>query len=139
MSHKIECLWKSNMTFEAEVDAHLITMDTDPMVGGDGKGPRPKLLLLAGLAGCTGMDVVSILKKMRIEPEYFNIAVEGDLTEEHPKYYNKIHIIYSIKGKNLDIEKVQKAVELSQEKYCGVSAQLRLGAEITYEIHLNEE
>lgn len=139
MSHKIECIWKSNMTFEAEVDNHIITMDTDPMVGGEGMGPRPKLLLLAGLAGCSGMDVVSILRKMRIEPEYFNIAVEGDLTEDHPKYYNKIHIIYSLKGKDLDIEKVQKAVDLSKEKYCGVSAQLRFGAEITYEIRLNED
>jgi putative redox protein len=139
MSHKIECLWKSNMTFEADVDDHIITMDIDPMVGGEGLGPRPKLLLLAGLAGCTGMDVISILKKMRLEPEYFNISVEGDVKEEHPKYYNKIHIIYFLKGKDLDMEKVQKAVELSQEKYCGVSAQLRMSAEITYEIRLNED
>ncbi len=70
------------------------------------------------------MDVISMLKKMRVEPSYFNVDVDGELSEEHPRYYHKIHITYTIKGKNIAPEKVEKAVNLSQERYCGVSAML---------------
>lgn len=136
MKTKIECTWKQDMTFEADVNGFKITMDAEPGVGGGNKGPRPKPLTLVSLAGCTGMDVISILTKMRAEPEYFNVAVEGELTEEHPKYYHKIHVIYELKGKDVDIEKVEKAVNLSRDRYCGVFALLRAGAEITYEIKL---
>jgi len=80
------------------------------------------------------MDVVSILKKMRVEPEYFNIRVEAEMTEEHPKHYTAMHIIYEFKGENLEMEKLQKAVNLSQEQYCGVSAAYRKAMEITQEI-----
>ena len=83
------------------------------------------------------MDVVSILKKMKVEPEYFNIRIEADLTEEHPKVYSKVHIIYEFKGKDLEREKLQKAIELSQEKYCGVSAMYRKAMEVSYEIVIN--
>lgn len=138
MNHKIECRFKGNMTFEAEVDNHIITMDIDRSAGGEGKGSKPKLLLLAGLAGCTGMDVVTILRKMQLEIDDFTISVNGSQREEHPMYYENIHIIYTLKGKNIDIEKVKKAVELSQEKYCSVSAQLKKSAKITYEIYVNE-
>lgn len=124
------------MTFEAEVNGFKIMMDADPAVGGGNSGPRPKPLTLVSLGGCTGMDVISILRKMHAEPEFFNVSVEGELTEEHPRYYHKIHVIYELKGKNVDIEKVQKAVILSQDKYCGVSALLRFGAEITSEIRI---
>jgi len=126
------------MNFEAEVNDHLIILDTDEAAGGENKGPKPKTMLLASLAGCTGMDVISILKKMRIEPEYFNIVVEGELTEEHPKYYKTIHITYEIKGENLEIDKIEKAIQLSQEKYCGVTAMLNKAAEITFEIKIIE-
>lgn len=136
MKTKIDCAWKQDMTFEADVNGFKIMLDADPAVGGGNNGPRPKPLTLASLGGCTGMDVISILKKMHAEPEFFNISVEGELTEEHPKYYHKIHVIYELKGRNVDIEKVQKAVSLSQDKYCGVSALLRFGAEITSEIRI---
>lgn len=136
MKNKIECKWKNNMSFDAEVNEHIVVFDADESVGGENKGPRPKTMLLAALAGCTGMDVISILKKMRIEPEYFNVVVEGELTDEHPKYYKTIHITYEIKGVNIEFEKIEKAVELSQEKYCGVSAMLNKVAEITHEIKL---
>jgi len=118
------------------VNGFKIMIDADEAVGGTNLGPRPKPLTLVSLAGCTGMDVISILKKMRIEPEYFNVGVEGELTEEHPKYYHKIHIIFEMKGSNLDIEKVEKAVNLSRERYCGVSALLGFGAKITHEIRI---
>ena len=80
------------------------------------------------------MDVVSLLNKMRVPFEDIKIKVTAELTEEHPKYYHKIHLTYLIKGKDLDDVKVRKAVSLSQEKYCGVSAMLRKVAELTYEI-----
>jgi putative redox protein len=136
MKAKIDCTWKENMAFEAEVNGFKIPLDAEPAVGGLNSGPRPKPLTLVSLAGCTGMDVISILKKMRIEPEYFNVAVEGDMTEEHPKYYHKIHVIYELKGKDIDLEKVEKAVNLSRDRYCGVFALLVKGAEITYEIRI---
>lgn len=122
------------MAFEAEVNGFKITIDADEAVGGENRGPRPKALTLVSLAGCTSMDVISILRKMRVEPEYFNVEVEGELTEEHPKYYHKIHVKYFFRGKDLPEAKIKKAVSLSEDRYCGVSELLRKGAEITSEI-----
>jgi putative redox protein len=136
MKTKIDCAWKQDMAFEADVNGFKIMLDAEPTVGGMNSGPRPKPLLLVALAGCTGMDVISILKKMKVEPAFFNISVEGELTEEHPKYYNKIHIIYELKGENIEREKVEKAVNLSRDKYCGVNALLQFGAEISHEIRI---
>jgi putative redox protein len=134
MKHEITSTWKSEMHFSSEVNGHQVEMDAGDLVGVNNHGPRPKPLLLASLAGCTGMDIVSLLKKMRVEADNFQIRVEGELTEDHPKYYHKIHVTYIFKGTNLDQQKIKKAVDLSQEKYCGVSAMLRKAAEITYEI-----
>lgn len=134
MKHKVDTSWQGNMKFDAVVSGHHVVMDALPAVGGNDEGARPKELMLAALAGCTGMDVVSILKKMRIEPAYFNIKVEAEMTEEHPKHYTAMHIIYEFKGEDLEIAKLQKAVELSQERYCGVSTAYRKGMEITHEI-----
>lgn len=88
-------------------------------------GARPKQLLLASLAGCTGIDVVSLLAKMRVEYSDFSLSVEADLTDEHPKVYSAIYLTYHIKVNEADKEKVEKAVKLSEEKYCGVSAMLK--------------
>jgi len=134
MKHKISNTWKEKMAFEAEVNGFKITIDADEAVGGENRGPRPKALTLVSLAGCTSMDVISILRKMRVEPEYFNVEVEGELTEEHPKYYHKIHVKYFFRGKDLPEAKIKKAVSLSEDRYCGVSELLRKGAEITSEI-----
>lgn len=136
MKGKVECTWKEDMAFEAEVNGFKIALDADPAVGGKERGPRPKPLALVALAGCTGMDVISILKKMRIEPSYFNVSVEGELTEEHPRYYEKIHLVYEFKGNDLPMEKLEKAVNLSQERYCGVTAMLQKAASITHEIRI---
>jgi len=122
------------MAFEVEVNNHKFMIDATEAVGGKNKGPRPKPLVLAALGGCTGMDVISILRKMRSEPEYFNIAVSAESTDEHPKYYHKIHITYSFKGKDLQMEKLEKAVIMSQERYCGVTAMLGKASQITHEI-----
>jgi putative redox protein len=136
---KISSQWLSKMTFEASVNGHSVTMDADSSVGGEDRGPRPKPLLLVSLAGCTGMDVISLLNKMRVSFSGLKINVSGELTEEHPKIYKKIHIAYIITGKDIDKAKVEKAVVLSQDKYCGVSAMLKKASEITYQIDVITE
>jgi putative redox protein len=136
MKHLIETTWKGNMKFEALLSGHSLLMDAMQDVGGMDSGPRPKELMLASIAGCTGMDVISILNKMRVETEYFNVKVDAELTDEHPKHYNKMHLIYQFKGKNLEFEKLKKAIDLSQDKYCGVSAVYKKTMELSYEIEI---
>jgi len=138
MKDKITATHNSKMAFELEVNGHKFIIDAAEKVGGEDRGPRPKPLMLASLAGCTAMDVISILKKMRIEPDYFNVSVEGELTEEHPKYYNKMHVIYEFRGKNLPMDKLQKAINLSEDRYCGVSAIYKKVMPITSEIKILE-
>ena len=138
MKDKISSIWKENMSFEADIQGFKIMLDADESVGGESKGPKPKALTLVSLAGCTAMDVISILRKMRIKPEYFNVEVEGELTDEHPKYYHHIHIVYIFKGKDLPMDKLEKAVNLSQDRYCGVSVLLGKGATISSEIVVGE-
>lgn len=131
---KVNVNWSGDMAFDVEINGFNLKIDADEKVGGQNQGPRPKPFLLVSLGGCTGMDVISILKKMRVEPDYFNVEVSGELTDEHPKYYNKLHIRYIFKGENLPMEKLEKAVNLSQDRYCGVSAMLNKAATITHEI-----
>lgn len=138
MKDKITATHNSKMAFELEVNGHKFIIDADDKVGGEDKGPRPKPLMLASLAGCTAMDVISILKKMRVEPDYFNVSAEGELTEEHPKQYNKIHIVYEFRGKNLPMDKLQKAISLSENRYCGVSVIYKKVIPMTSEIRILE-
>jgi putative redox protein len=135
---KSEVELKDGMHFVGKLDGFDIPIDAETNVGGQGKGPKPKGLLLTSLAGCTAMDVVSILRKMRIEPESFSVEVEAGVTEDHPRVFRTIRVIYRLKGKGLTREKVEKAVNLSQEKYCGVSAMLKKTAPIEYEIVIEE-
>ncbi len=130
--------WLSNMAFEADVHGHKIIIDAGPNAGGENRGPRPKPLMLASLGGCTAMDVISILKKMRIEVNEFNVRVEGELTEGHPKHFIKIHVVYEFTGKDLPMDKLKKAVELSEERYCGVSAVYKKTMVMTSEIVVKE-
>ena len=136
---KVKVKWLENMAFSAEVSGHEIIIDAPEKAGGQDRGTRPKPLMLAALAGCTGMDVVSILKKMRVEPDDFSVVVEGELTEEHPKHFISMHVIYEFTGKNLPMEKLQKAVNLSEERYCGVSATYRKALGLTSEIKIIEK
>jgi putative redox protein len=138
MKDIINVSWTGDMAFEAIINEHRILLDASPEVGGKNTGPRPKPLLMASLAGCTGMDVISILKKMKIEVAGFNMKVEGTLTEEHPKQFTAMHLIYEFKGHNLPRDKIKHAIELSQEKYCGVSATLKKAITISYEITIIE-
>jgi len=135
---EVKVQYLENMAFKANVNGHEIVLDAAEQVGGEDRGPRPKPLMLTALAGCTGMDVVSILKKMRVEFDDFNVTVEGDLTEEHPKQFYKMNVIYEFKGTNLPMEKLKKAVSLSEERYCGVSASYKKAMEITSEIRIIE-
>ena len=134
--HTVTTTWQSNMVFDAEVGEHHVVMDADRKFGGNERGPRPKRLLLASLGGCTGMDVVSLLKKMRIAYEGFRITAQGEPSPEHPTVYTSIHLIYEFRGTDLPLDKLRKAVDLSQERYCAVSAMLRRAAELTYEIKI---
>ncbi|MBN2638591.1 MAG: OsmC family protein [Bacteroidales bacterium] len=134
MSTKVNVTWKDNMAFEANVNGFNIMLDAEERVGGQNQGPRPKPLTLVSLGGCTGMDVISILNKMRVTPDFFDIEVEAEMTEEHPRYFNKIHIKYTFKGNDLPMEKLEKAVTLSQDRYCGVSEMLRKSSELSHEI-----
>lgn len=136
MKSDVNIKWMGNMAFEGEIGGHKIILDADESVGGENKGPRPKPLMLMALAGCTGMDVVSILKKMRVELDDFQVSVEGELTEEHPRYYKEMKVVYQFKGKNLSLEKLEKAVNLSEERYCGVSALYKKAIPITNEIRI---
>ncbi len=136
MKHSVDTSWKGNMTFEASVSGHPVVMDAMPEAGGENKGARPKELMLAALAGCTGMDVASILKKMRVAFTDLKIRVEADVTEEHPKHYERMHIIYEFTGDNLPMEQLKKAVDLSQERYCGVSHVYKKTMPVTYEIRV---
>lgn len=135
---KVNVEWTSGMAFQGEANGHKIMLDADEKVGGTGQGPRPKPLLLLAVGGCTGMDVIPILKKMQVVPDYFNMVIEGDVTEDHPKTYTKIHIIYEFRGKDLPVDKLTKAITLSQDKYCGVSATLKKALPITWEIRILE-
>jgi len=128
--------WLDNMSFESEVNGHKIIVDAKPEVGGQNRGPRPKTLMLAALGGCTSMDVVSILKKMRVEFKSLNVVVEGDLSEEHPRRFQKMHVIYEVEGDDLPLDKIEKAVSLSEERYCGVNAVYREAIELSSEIRL---
>lgn len=137
MKTSLNVNWIENMSFETELNGHKLVIDAAPENGGDNKGPRPKALMLLALAGCTGMDVVSILKKMKVEYERLSIEVQADMTEEHPMHYTKMHVIYKIWGNDLPLDKIQKAVSLSDERYCGVSAAYKKGMQLTHEIQVN--
>ncbi|MFV0471698.1 MAG: OsmC family protein [Paludibacteraceae bacterium] len=136
MKHSIKTEWKGNMAFETELDGHKLIVDTAKDAGGYDLGPRPKALMLAALSGCTGMDVVSILKKMRVDFKSCNIYVEANVTEEHPKHYNSMHLTYEFTGKNLPQDKLEKAVNMSLETYCGVGAVYKKSMEVTTEIKI---
>ena len=126
------------LAFEGEVNGFKIVLDAEPHVGGKDRGPRPKPLMKLSLAGCTAMDVISIIYKMRIQLDDFKVHVDGELTEEHPKHYSSMHVIYEFTGANLPYEKLEKAVKLSQDRYCGVSYLYKKVMKFSYEILVHD-
>mgnify|MGYP001386698732 CR=1 FL=1 len=125
---------KENMSFDVNVNGHKIVLDRTHEFGGNNSGPRPKSMMLVALAGCTGMDVVSLLRKMRIPFDDLEIEVDGNITDEHPKHFDQMHIIYRIKGQEIPLDKVNKIIELSLEKYCGVTYSYAKAMTITHEL-----
>ena len=136
MKHTIISEWKGGLEFQADVDGHKVITDAPVESNGLDHGSSPKKLQLVALAGCTGMDVVTILQKMRVNVASCNITVEGEMREEHPKYYEKMHVIYEFTGQDLPMEKLEKAVKMSEETYCGVEALYKRAIEVTSEIRI---
>jgi len=121
------------VTFAGKANSnHWVTMDGPEKVGGSSAGNTPKELLLISLAGCTAGDVISILEKKRVKLNDFEINISADLTEEHPKVFKKIDLEYVFYGDNVPAKDVERAIELSQTKYCGISAMLRKAMEINH-------
>ena len=138
MSHKTTTHWKGGMLFESDnPSGKTVLMDT--VVNGQSErfGLSPKAMMLSSLAGCSGVDIVEILEKMKVVDYKLSIDAEGFLTDEHPRYYHKVHVDYHFYGKDLNPKKINKAVTLSVEKYCGVMEMFRQFATVTTEIHIH--
>jgi len=128
---KTTTVWKTGEAFESSFANSKIELDGHA-------GFSPKALLLTGLAGCTGIDVVGILEKMRVPFADLYIEAEADQTDEHPRVFKDIHLIYHVKSGEENREKIKKAIDLSLEKYCGVAAMLKKNSNIRYEIVISE-
>ncbi len=128
------------LTLVGKADSgHWVPIDTVSQLDGNEGGTKPMELVLLALGGCTAMDVLSILKKMRITPDDFKIDIEAENADEHPKVFTHIKMNYRFYGKELNKSKLEKAVNLSQDRYCSVSAMLSKTAEIEYNIQINDK
>lgn len=132
----MEVVWKKRMAFETHTPSgHTVILDAADDVGGLNTGPRPTEMLLHATASCTGIDIVSILNKMRQPIEAFEMKIDGVRATDHPKRFTAIHILYILKGE-LSEDRVRRAIELSVERYCSVSHSLN--ATLTYSYQLND-
>ena len=132
-TNHISTQWKGNMAFESNNPSGIsLRIDAGPENGGESSGYRPKALMLSSLAGCTGLDVASLIKKMKLEVEDFHIETIGHLTEEYPQYYDRVEVEYHFYGPSLQEKKLQRAVDLSIEKYCGVTEMFKQFAELEF-------
>jgi putative redox protein len=138
MAHEIETQWMGKMQFNALVNGHTIVMDAPERVGGEDNGPIPKPFVLTALSGCTGMDVVALLRKVNKEIDSFEIKVTGDLTKIAPIEYTAVHLVYTFKGDLSHQAAALKAVTDSQEKFCGVSSMLKRIIPVTWDIVYND-
>ena len=128
------------ITFVGKTDSnHWVTMDGTIEFGGSDAGIRPKELLLLGLGGCTGSDVASILKKKRVKLDGFEINIKTEVTEEHPQVFTDLHIEYVFYGNDIDKNAVERAIELSQTKYCGVTKMLEKAVNISHSYRIEED
>jgi putative redox protein len=135
---KLRSVWTEKMRFTAEVDNHSVPMDTKPPIGDD-TAITPKQMLVAAICGCTGMDVVALLKKYKQPLSKFEIEAEATVTEgAHPIVFKEVKLLFKLEG-SLEKEKVLEAIALSQTKYCSVSAMLSKAFPINYTVQLNSE
>jgi len=134
---KCRVKWLDHMSFVGESDSgHSVVMDGSPDIGGRDLGVRPMEMLLLGLGGCTAIDVVSILHKSRQAIVDCEVEIEAERADEIPKVFTRIHVHFIVSGRDLDSKKVQKAVELSADKYCSASRMLEKAAEITHDFEV---
>lgn len=140
MAVKVSTKWLGEMRFEStNPSGHNLFIDAGEENGGKSEGYRPKALMLSGLAGCSGLDVASLIKKMKLNVDDFNIDVEANLTDEHPKFYDKVAMHFHFYGEDLNKKKLQKAVDLSIEKYCGVMEMFRQFSELDIKTHFHNK
>lgn len=128
---KVQTTWRSEQHFSSSQEGQTIEVD-----GEKNKGMSPKALLLAAIAACSGIDIVEILGKMKVPFSDFSVDVESEQTEEHPRVFKDIHILYKMKTPKTNEEKVRKAIGLSLDKYCGVSAMLKKNSVVHYDLEL---
>jgi putative redox protein len=137
MKHEIETMWMGKMQFNALINGHTVIMDAPERVGGEDNGPIPKPFVLSALSGCTGMDIVAILRREGRQLQEFNLKVSGEISKQPPLEYTSTHIVYEMKGNAEDKEAALDAVMLSQEKICGVSHMLKRIIPVTWEVIYN--
>jgi putative redox protein len=139
MAKAASVTWKGDMHFTGTSDTGFgLTLDAGPAVGGQDMGFRPLELLLIGLAGCTAMDVISILKKKRQDVTGFEVRVNAEQADEHPHVYTDIHVTYLVRGHDVDPAAVERSIELSETKYCSAHAMLAQAANITSSYEITE-
>jgi putative redox protein len=131
--HEVLTRWNSGMHFTSRVNNHDIELDKLPQHGGNDTGPRPKPLILSAAAGCVGMELISILEKMRVTVSNLELNVSGELNEGQPKMYKTVSVQIKVNCRENDKEKVSKAIHLATEKYCGVLAMIRHFATVDVE------
>ena len=122
---RIKAVWQGGIAFEGANEAGQSVFMDSPIAEGGPKGPSPMQLVLIGLAGCTAMDVISILQKKRQDVVGFEVNVVGDRASDHPKYYTDIELEFVVRGRNINARAVERAIELSETKYCSASANLK--------------
>jgi putative redox protein len=137
MKHEVETQWMGKMQFNALVNGHTIVMDSPERAGGEDQGPIPKPFILTALSGCTGMDIVSLLRKTKKPVDQFSMKVSGEISDRHPIVYTAIHLTYDFTGPDEHKEAALQAVTDSQEKYCGVSNMLKRILPVTWEVNYN--
>jgi putative redox protein len=131
--------WLGGMGFQSSIRGHELVMDTKSESGGQDQGPSPKELLLAAICGCSGMDVVSILQKMRLQIDLCDVSAKTETTAGYPSIFAEVLMRYDIKGPDIRADQAMRAVDLSMTKYCGVSAMVASVSPIRYEVYLNSE
>jgi putative redox protein len=135
--HEIETQWMGKMQFNALINGHTIIMDAPERAGGEDNGPIPKPLVLTALSGCSGMDIVSYMRKAGKEPQELTVKVTGELSKQAPIEYISMHACYNIKGDPQNESAALQAVNESQEKNCGVAHMLKKAIPVTWEINYN--
>lgn len=139
MTHEIETQWMGKMQFNALVNGHTIIMDAPERVGGEDNGPIPKPFVLSALSGCTGMDVVALLRKAGKQVHDFSLRVNGEISKQPPIEYVAVHIVYDFTGPEENREAALEAVTTSQEKICGISHMLKKILPLTWEVNYNNQ